>query len=83
MFEAVLTDEARAFYEHLTMSKREDLDRILHALEADPSGSAETTALATLGGIGFGVYDDGHWEVMFRVLDDRFIEVVGISRITD
>jgi hypothetical protein len=28
-----------------------------------------------------GVYDDGRWEVAYRILDDRFIEIVGIHRI--
>lgn len=81
MFESIFLDKARTFYERLPESEQQDIDRILHALELDPSGDTETTNLIALGAVGFGVYDDGRWEIVFRVLDDRFIEVAGISRI--
>ena len=34
-----------------------------------------------LGSVGMGVYDDDRWEVVYRIVDDRFIEVLGISRV--
>jgi hypothetical protein len=35
----------------------------------------------TFGGRTLGICDDGRWEVAYRVVDDQFIEIVGISRL--
>jgi hypothetical protein len=29
-----------------------------------------------------GVYDDGRWELVYRILDGRFIEIIGFRRIS-
>ena len=81
MYEAVFLDEARAAYDALTAGDREEVDRILERLESDPHGDDVTTFIVRLTGYIAGVYDDGHWEVVYRVVDARFIEVVGIARI--
>ena len=36
---------------------------------------------AVLAGRVVGLYDDGRWEIAYQLVDDRFIEIVGISRI--
>lgn len=80
MFEAVLLPEAEKGRDLLDSADRAEVNRIIRLLELDPWSDDETKATITLGGIGFGVYDDGRWEVVYRVLDNRFIEVAGISR---
>lgn len=82
MFEAVFTPDARTVYDALSDTDQAEVDAVIRLLEIDPQADDETTVSVTLGGIGFGVYDDGRWEIVFRVLDDRFIEVIGISRVS-
>jgi hypothetical protein len=81
VFEAVLLDDARAAYERLDPNDQADVDRILHLLELSPWTDGVTRFTAVIGDVGMGVYDDDHWEVVYRVVDLRFIEVVGITRI--
>jgi hypothetical protein len=83
VFETVLLPEARAARDALSHAERADVDRVLRLLELNPWADGVTRFTLVLGGVGMGVYDDERWEIVYRILDDRFIEVVGISRIGD
>jgi hypothetical protein len=59
-----------------------EVDRIITLLELNPWSDDISKFTAVLERWAAGVYDDGRWEVIYRVVDDRFIEVVGMTRIT-
>ena len=82
MFEAVFAPRARSHYDGLSADEQAQIDEIVHLLESDPWADEETKVVGNMGRWAAGVYDDGRWEVVYRVLDDRFIEIVGISRIS-
>jgi hypothetical protein len=50
-------------------------------LEADPWADDNTKFTGLVGRWAAGVFDDGRWELVYRIVDNRFIEIVGISRI--
>lgn len=79
MYEAILTPEARAARAALTPAQRDALDQTLALLESNPWTDNETKVVARFGAWAAGVYDDGRWEIVYRVVNDRFIEVVGFS----
>lgn len=82
MFEAVFLPRARAVYAALSADDRAAVDRITRLIESDLWADGETKFTSLLDRWAAGVYDDGRWEVVYRILNDRSIEVVGISRIT-
>jgi hypothetical protein len=81
VLEAVFTPEARAKHGALNADERADLDRILRQLELNPWRDGVTKFTVFVRGQLVGVYDDGAWEVAYRVVDDRFLEVVGFTRL--
>jgi hypothetical protein len=81
VFEAILADEARAAYDGLTDEDRTEVDRIIRLLEINPWTDDATKFATYIGRWAAGVYDDDRWEVVYRIVDDRFIDVIGISRI--
>jgi hypothetical protein len=81
VFEAVFTSEARADRARLGPDEREEVNSIVARLEQQPRSNDETQFTVDMPEWTAGVYDDGRWEIVYRILDDRFIEVVGIRRI--
>jgi hypothetical protein len=81
VFETVLLPEARAVRDALNEEDRADVDRITHLLEINPWADDATKFTAAIGQRTVGVYDDGRWEMVYRIVDDRFIKVLGITRI--
>ena len=81
MFEAVLLPEARAVRDALREEDRADINRIVRLLELNPWADGTVKFTMSIGRWAAGVYDDGRWEVVYRVIDERFIEVIGMSRI--
>lgn len=82
MFEAILLERARDAYDALSGEDQADVDRVLRLLELNPWTDDVTRFTAVINDVGVGVYDDDRWEIVYRVVDERFIEVIGISRIT-
>ena len=81
MFEAVIRGQARPVYDALTGTDLAQENAIIGRIEADPWGDDEVIFTVTIGGEVVGVYDDGRWEVAFQLVDDAFIEVVGLSKL--
>ncbi|MGH2584883.1 MAG: hypothetical protein ACRDJE_08220 [Dehalococcoidia bacterium] len=81
MFEAILLPEARAARDLLNDEDRIEVNSIIQILELNPWTDDITKFTVVINDVGLGVYDDGRWEVVYRVVDDRFIEVIGISHI--
>ena len=81
MFEAILLPAARAAYDRLSGDEQADVDRIIRLLELNPWADDTTKFTTTIGRRTAGVYDDDRWELVYRIVDDRFIEVLGISRV--
>lgn len=81
MFEVVITGQARSVYDALQDTDLAQVNAIIDRIESDPWGDDEVMFTVVLAGEVMGVFDDGHWEVAFRVVDDAFIEVVGLSKI--
>ena len=50
-------------------------------LEQQPRSNDETQFTVEMPEWTAGVYDDGRWGIVYCILDDRFIEIVGIKRI--
>ena len=83
MFEAVFLPSARAIYDRLSAIEQDEIDRIVHLIESDPWLDGATKFPVTIDPHAAGVYADGRWEVVYRVVDNRFVEVVGFSRVPD
>lgn len=81
MFEAFFPPPVRSAYDSLPDPDKADIDRIVGLLELNPWGDDMIKYALTLGRQTAGIYDDGRWEVVYRVVDDRFIEILGFSRI--
>lgn len=81
MFEIALLPEARAALDALNEADQGDVARVLRLLELNPWQDGVVKFVMIVGGVGVGVYDDYRWEIVYRILDERFIEVVGISRV--
>jgi hypothetical protein len=81
VFETVLTPEARADYDRLHPDDQAEVDSILDRLERQPGSNDQTQFTVEMPDWTAGVYDDGRWECVYRILDDRFVEVIGIKRI--
>jgi fumarate hydratase subunit beta len=77
VLETVIDPEVRDRYLTLTDEERDDLDRVLQLLELNPWTDNVTKFTATFRGRAVGIYDDGRWEVAYRLVDDRFLEIVG------
>ncbi len=75
MFEAILLDAARAAYDALGGDDRLDVDRVLRLIEVNPWTDDVTKFTVVIDDVGLGVYDDGRWELVYRVVDERFIDV--------
>jgi len=83
VLETIFDPEVRPNYMALPDAERTDLDRVLRLLELNPWGDDVTKFTAVIRGQPVGVYDDGRWEVAYRIVDDRFLEVVGFTRLAD
>jgi hypothetical protein len=81
VFEAIYLPEARATREALSDEERADIDRIVRLIEINPWADDTTKFAVRIGRWMAGVYDDDRWEVVYRVVDDRFIEIAGINRV--
>jgi hypothetical protein len=82
VFEAILLPDARRARDRLAEVDRREVNRIIRLLELNPWADNTTKFVVNLGQDIAGVYDDNRWEVVYRIVDDRFIEVIGISRIS-
>ena len=83
MFEAVFVPSVRAIYDRLSAIDQAEINAIIRLIEADPWPDGATKYAVTIGPQAGGAYADGRWEVVYRVVDDRFVEVIGISRVPD
>ena len=83
MFEAVFVPSARAIYDRLGAMEQAEIDTIVRLIEADPWPDGATKFAVTIGLQAGGAYADGRWEVAYRVVDSRFIEIIAISRVPD
>lgn len=81
MFEAVIRGQARLVYDALAGVDLAEVNAIIDRIEADPWGDDEVIFTVILASQVMGVYDDGQWEVAFQVIDDAFVEVVGLSKL--
>ena len=81
MFEAIYLPAARATREALSEEQRADIDRIVRLIEINPWADDTTKFAVRIGRWTAGLYDDDRWEIVYRVVNDRFVEVVGINRI--
>lgn len=81
MFAAIFVTEARAVYDQLSGDDQAEVDGIIRLLELNPWADDTTKFTTVIGRWAVGVYDDNRWEVVYRVVDDRFIEVIGFTRI--
>ncbi len=81
MFETAFSPEIRVFYDRLEPHEQAQLDQIVRLLELNPWSDSPSKTTVNMGRWAAGVYDDGRWEVVYRVVDDRFIKIVGIGRI--
>lgn len=78
MFEAVLIPVARTDYDQLRAGEQRQIDLIVRLLEIDPWGDDQVKFTGNIGESVAGVYDDGHWELVDRIIDGRFVEIVDI-----
>jgi len=81
VFESILLPDARAERDALKDAERAQVNMIIRLLELDPWGDGETKFTTTMENWVAGVYDDGRWELVYRILDSRFIEIIGFRRI--
>ncbi len=57
------------------------MDRILEDLERQPGFDERTRITFDMPDWTAGIYDDGRWEIVYRIVDNRFVEIVGIKPI--
>jgi hypothetical protein len=81
VFEVVFVGRAREVYDTLPDADLAEVNAIVDRIEADPWGDDEVLFTVVLAGEVMGIYDDGRWEVAFRVVEDAFLEVVGLSKL--
>ncbi|MBI2760130.1 MAG: hypothetical protein HYX51_01725 [Chloroflexi bacterium] len=81
MFEVIYLPAARATRESLSEGERADVDRIVRLIEINPWADDTTKFAVRIGRWMAAVYDDDYWEIVYRVVDDHFVEIVGINRV--
>ena len=81
MFEAVIVEQARGQYDTLLGEDLAQINDIIRRLEHEHWGDEESKFAVVLVGEVMGIYDDGQWEVAYRIVDDRFVEIIGLSKL--
>lgn len=81
MFEAVYTPVYRIQRAGLGSDQQDDLDRTVRLLELDPHIDGVTKFRAVAGGEVVSLYDDDRWQIVYRIVDDRFLEMLGVDRV--
>jgi hypothetical protein len=71
VFERVFTPEGRADYDRLSADEQAEVDHILEDLERQPRSDERTRM----------TFDMPDWTAGVYILDNRFIEIIGIRRI--
>lgn len=80
MFEFVFVGRARRQYQSLSPEEQDEIDEVIRLLELDPwpdrIGKGQLAAPPLI----LNAYDDGRWQITYRVVDYRFIEIFAIAR---
>ena len=81
MFEAVFLGRSRRQYDALTWREQAEVDQIIRLIELDPRVDNLRTFVYLHEGSVMRIYDDGRWQIAYRVVEDRYVEVYGITRL--
>lgn len=79
-FDLLVRGEARRFYESLTGTEKEEVERILALLQSDPWVDSVTKFVMAAQVVVLTVYDDGRWVVVYRFLNNVVLHIWGIER---
>ncbi len=79
VFEFVLVGRARSMYDAFTPEEQAEIDRAIRLLELDPWPDKIRKSVLAVSPLILNAYDDGRWQITYRVVDYRFIEIFAIS----
>ena len=80
MFEAVFVGRSRAQHAALSAVERSDADRSIHQIELNPWIDGTTKISYLMAPLIFTLYDDDRWRIVYRLVDERFVEIFSITR---
>lgn len=81
MFEAVQIGRARMQYDALTPEERVEADRVIYSIELNPWVDGVLKFPFLVPPLMVTLYGDDRWQITFRVVDDRFVEIYAIGRV--
>ena len=82
VFEAVIPDSLKASLARYRPEDRQEIERLVRLIELNPWIDGEHKASVSVGSVVYSAYNNGRWHIVYRLVDSRFVEIHGISRIT-
>ena len=83
MYEAILVGGAIDAYRALSRFDWNEVDRLIRIIEMEPGIDDLHTVQVPVPPNLMTAYDSGTWRIVYRLVDDAFVEIWGISRIGD
>jgi hypothetical protein len=83
MFEAILVGGAIDAYEALSALDRAEVDRLIGIIELEPGIDELHKVQVPIPPDTLTAYDSGTWRIVYKLVDNAFVEIWGISRIRD
>lgn len=81
MFEAVYRGRFRGQFNVLSELEQAEVERLIRLIEIDPQIDNVHKADILVPPLVLRVYDNGIWRIVYRVVDDRFVELYAVTRI--
>ncbi len=82
MREAIIRGGARAYYNLMSPTERDSVDRILRFIERNPPPD-ETTIFEAPDFPGLRVFDNGMWRIGYQDADDAAVVVFALRHVLD
>ena len=79
-FDVIFSPNARAFYNSLDALGQAEVTRIIALITLDPWIDGVTKFEYVSQVVVLTAYDDGDWVILYRILDDRVIQLWAIER---